>query len=33
MTATAAPTLELLANLHYITVERYHAMIEAGVLG
>ena len=34
MTATAAdPTLELLANLHYITVERYHAMIEAGILG
>jgi Uma2 family endonuclease len=33
MTATADPNLELLANLHYITVERYHAMIEAGVLG
>ena len=32
MTATADPSLELLANLHYITVERYHAMIEAGVL-
>ena len=33
MLTTADPTLELLANLHYITLERYHAMIEAGVLG
>jgi Uma2 family endonuclease len=33
MTATADPQLELLANLHYITLERYHAMIEAGILG
>ncbi|WP_116105161.1 Uma2 family endonuclease [Lewinella sp. IMCC34191] len=33
MTATADPNIELLAHLHFITVERYHAMIEAGILG
>ena len=33
MTAPADPTIELLAHLHYITVERYHAMIDAGILG
>ena len=27
------PSLELLSHLHYITLERYHAMIEAGILG
>jgi Uma2 family endonuclease len=33
MTATADAELELLTNLHYITLEHYHAMIEAGILG
>ncbi|OAV43880.1 Uma2 family endonuclease [Lewinella sp. 4G2] len=33
MTAIAHPQLDLLANLHFITLERYHAMIEAGILG
>ena len=26
-------TIELLANLHLLTVDRYHAMIKAGILG
>jgi Uma2 family endonuclease len=33
MTAAADAQLELLANLHYITLERYHAMIDADILG
>ena len=32
MAAAADSSIELLANLHYITLERYHAMIEAGIL-
>ena len=33
MAANTNHTIELLANLHLLTVERYHAMIEAGILG
>lgn len=32
MTAVANPDLQLLADLTYISLDRYHAMIEAGIL-